>query len=357
MLGVESDLLSIGALAQASGLSISALRFYAGVGVLPPAFVDPQTGYRWYARDQVRPARLVAGLRRVGMPLAGISAVLARQGDRVAVGALLDAHLRRLEDGLDDARRELSRLNALILAEEKMTTSVVVSTMELSAALDAVRFAVGVDPELPVLGGVLFEIEQSAVCLVATDRYRLAVARARTRSDASATGSALVPDEFVGRLRVLLDLGGEARLSIDGGEISATVRERRITQALMGDDFPDYRDLIRARGGRRVVVDVAALRQELLDAVTWPRAWPEGDTYQVSVLVLDGEGRLGVAAEPATAADGQVTVGVNRAFLLEALAAPRQDQLVLELDGPITPLAIRTLDDDRSFSILMPVRL
>ncbi|MEV1147256.1 MerR family transcriptional regulator, partial [Micromonospora sp. NPDC049799] len=67
---------SIGELARASGLTVSALRFYDSAGVLVPALVDPVTGYRWYTDDQVRPARLVAGLRRVGMPVAGIAAAV-----------------------------------------------------------------------------------------------------------------------------------------------------------------------------------------------------------------------------------------------------------------------------------------
>ena len=62
----------IGEMARASGLSVSALRFYDGAGVLVPAEVDPDTGYRRYADDQLRAARLVASLRRVGMPIAEI---------------------------------------------------------------------------------------------------------------------------------------------------------------------------------------------------------------------------------------------------------------------------------------------
>ena len=68
--GVESDMRGIGEMARASGLSVSALRFYDGAGVLVPAEVDPDTGYRRYADDQLRAARLVASLRRVGMPIA-----------------------------------------------------------------------------------------------------------------------------------------------------------------------------------------------------------------------------------------------------------------------------------------------
>ena len=60
----------IGQLARESGLTVSALRFYDGAGVLVPAHVDPQSNYRWYSDDQVVTARLVARLRRVGLTLA-----------------------------------------------------------------------------------------------------------------------------------------------------------------------------------------------------------------------------------------------------------------------------------------------
>ncbi|MEU9647716.1 MerR family transcriptional regulator [Streptomyces sp. NPDC048110] len=65
-------LLTIGAFAKASRLSPKALRLYDELGLLPPAHVDPVTGYRRYAPEQVERARLVAWLRRLGMPLVRI---------------------------------------------------------------------------------------------------------------------------------------------------------------------------------------------------------------------------------------------------------------------------------------------
>ncbi|EHN79692.1 regulatory protein [Streptomyces coelicoflavus ZG0656] len=65
-------LLTIGAFAKASRLSPKALRLYDELGLLPPARVDPVTGYRLYAPDQLERARLVAWLRRLGMPLVRI---------------------------------------------------------------------------------------------------------------------------------------------------------------------------------------------------------------------------------------------------------------------------------------------
>jgi PPM family protein phosphatase len=68
-------LLTIGAFAKASRLSPKALRLYDELGLLPPARVDPATGYRFYAPEQLERAQLVAWLRHLGMPLARIREV------------------------------------------------------------------------------------------------------------------------------------------------------------------------------------------------------------------------------------------------------------------------------------------
>ncbi|MGW2651724.1 protein phosphatase 2C domain-containing protein [Streptomyces sp. NPDC001393] len=69
------ELLTIGSFSKASRLSPKALRLYDELGLLTPARVDPVTGYRLYAPEQLDQARLVAWLRRLGMPLARIRQV------------------------------------------------------------------------------------------------------------------------------------------------------------------------------------------------------------------------------------------------------------------------------------------
>ncbi|ATW49568.1 hypothetical protein CGZ69_18450 [Streptomyces peucetius subsp. caesius ATCC 27952] len=68
-------LLTIGAFARVSRLSAKALRRYDEMGLLRPVRVDPFTGYRYYDEAQSERARLVAWLRRIGMPLARIGEV------------------------------------------------------------------------------------------------------------------------------------------------------------------------------------------------------------------------------------------------------------------------------------------
>lgn len=69
------ELLTIGAFARAARLSPKALRLYDELGLLRPAAVDPASGYRLYSTEQLDHARLVAWMRRLGMPLARIRTV------------------------------------------------------------------------------------------------------------------------------------------------------------------------------------------------------------------------------------------------------------------------------------------
>ncbi|WCN84652.1 MerR family transcriptional regulator [Micromonospora sp. LH3U1] len=87
-------LLTIGAFAQAARLTPKALRLYDQVGVLRPAAVDPESGYRLYDPDQVPLARLVAQLRRIGMPLAMIRTVCGLEP--AAAGAAVTAYWQQV---------------------------------------------------------------------------------------------------------------------------------------------------------------------------------------------------------------------------------------------------------------------
>ncbi|MCD5346391.1 MerR family transcriptional regulator [Agromyces sp. S2-1-8] len=68
--------LGTGEMSRASGLSLKALRIYDASGLLVPADVDPRTGYRRYAPEQVARARTIAMLRRIDLPLAEIGGLL-----------------------------------------------------------------------------------------------------------------------------------------------------------------------------------------------------------------------------------------------------------------------------------------
>ncbi|GIE89025.1 MerR family transcriptional regulator [Actinoplanes regularis] len=102
----STELLSIGEFARRSRLSPRALRLYDGQGILVPAEVDDDTGYRRYRESQLTTARLVMLLRRLDMPLSRVAEVLTVSGSQAAdlVGRYWDEVERRAA-----SQRELAR--------------------------------------------------------------------------------------------------------------------------------------------------------------------------------------------------------------------------------------------------------
>ena len=135
------ELMTIGAFARASRLSIKALRLYDELGLLRPVQVDPVTQYRLYDPAQLEQARLVAWLRRLGMPLARIRTVGALPPARAA--AELAAYWEQAE-AENSARRELA---AFLIGYLSGKDTAMHDAQETLAIRYAVRSDIGLDRE------------------------------------------------------------------------------------------------------------------------------------------------------------------------------------------------------------------
>src|ERR1700684_984958 len=104
------DLMTIGAFAERSRLSPKALRLYDRLGLLPPVRTDPVSGYRFYSEDQVAHARLVALLRRLGMPWAAIADIAAKPPGEAAEA--VGSYWAGVESAMADRRVLVSYIQA-----------------------------------------------------------------------------------------------------------------------------------------------------------------------------------------------------------------------------------------------------
>ena len=89
----RDTLFTIGELARRTGVSARTIRFWSDEGVVPPT-ERSSTGYRLYDAEAVARLDLVRTLRELGLDLATVRDVLARQTSLAAVAA---AHVRALD--------------------------------------------------------------------------------------------------------------------------------------------------------------------------------------------------------------------------------------------------------------------
>ena len=262
------ELLTIGAFARVSRLSPKALRLYDEQGLLCPAHVDPRSGYRLYAPDQLERARLVARLRQLGMPLARIRVVCdAEPPDSAAEVA---EYWREVEDGTRSGKRlatflidHLSRRDSVLIDDDR-------SPFELRCAascdggstrtsnedrafaggrLFAVADGFGADRDVDPASAVAVRALEKLESASADDDPLHALDRAVVEADA-AVGEALVSDvseQLMGRgttLTAVLWSGSGFALANIGdsrcylfrdGELAQLTRDHTVVQTLVED--------------------------------------------------------------------------------------------------------------------------
>ena len=103
----------IGDFSRMTFLSVKALRYCHEVGLLPPAEIDRDTGYRRYQLEQVPMAQVIRRLRELGMSLDDVRGVIETPDVR-ARNAAISAHLRRMEGELEQTRATVRSLRLLL---------------------------------------------------------------------------------------------------------------------------------------------------------------------------------------------------------------------------------------------------
>jgi len=105
---------SISQVAKASGVSARMLRHYDAIGLLTPSSVAAN-GYRWYGRLELLRLQRILVLRRFGLGLAEIGAVLREQTDEVVALrwqlAQLEYYRRRLDQVIATVRETIADLD------------------------------------------------------------------------------------------------------------------------------------------------------------------------------------------------------------------------------------------------------
>ncbi|BCB77701.1 MerR family transcriptional regulator [Phytohabitans flavus] len=319
-------LLTIGAFARASGLTPKALRLYDETGLLPPAAVDPESGYRLYEPAQLDRARLIARLRRIGMPLAEIRDVYRLEP--AAAAEAIGAYWRRVT--VDTAAR--GRLATLLVDDLSGRGS----TMSNLAIRHAVRCETGTardtNEDAAYAGGSLLAVADgmrgpggAAASTAAIDALRplelagapatellTMLADAVAEADRTVREGATADHQPVTTLTAILRAGSRLALVHVGDTRAYLLRGGELVQ--LTQDHTYVRSLVDQ--GRLGLDEVAAHPQRTLLV----RALGAGEHVEADLAL-----RTGLAGDRYLLCSDGLSAYVERAALASALAEPGAD--------------------------------
>ena len=89
--------MTIGEVAKVKQISIKALRYYEKIGILKPAYCDPDTGYRYYKNEQMLAIDMIKFLQILDIPLKNWNQYVEPTGEFDLKGLLRDGQIRAYE--------------------------------------------------------------------------------------------------------------------------------------------------------------------------------------------------------------------------------------------------------------------
>lgn len=152
------ELLTIGAFSRVAGLTLKTLRLYDERGLVPPTYVDPASGYRYYGEAALERARLVARLRELEFSLADIGEMLGELDGAIGLVPFLEAQRTRVAERQRRLARVGKTLERMIAAERRALAAeqAGLETKDVPEQLVAtLRFRGRYDETGPVLGRLM----------------------------------------------------------------------------------------------------------------------------------------------------------------------------------------------------------
>ncbi|MBQ3027669.1 MAG: MerR family transcriptional regulator [Lachnospiraceae bacterium] len=113
-------LLKIGEVADFFQISVKAVRIYEKKGILVPAYIDPDSGYRYYTPDQLHQLAALLELKALGFSLDEIKDVMVGESSKEALYKAMQEKLRNWENLVIMAQ---SKMDAIESISERLVSS------------------------------------------------------------------------------------------------------------------------------------------------------------------------------------------------------------------------------------------
>ena len=235
---------------------------------------------------------------------------------------------------------------------------------KLKSMISGTVFATSTNENKPIQTGSLFDIEDDMLSIVAVDGFRLAMRKQSIKNEnENKTFSFVVPQNTQREVERMLEEKEDAiQVVVSKKHIIFLLEGTTVVSRLLEGDFLNYRGVIPKEYTVSLTAETRALQKsvELVSLVS-----DEKIKSPVRIVAENNVLRLSCSAmqnqsydECPVAGDGQgMEIGFNYRFLLDAVKAVPDEQIVIKLSGPLSPCLLLPEAGDDYLYLVVPVRL
>ena len=243
------------------------------------------------------------------------------------------------------AEFEIPALNASDYPSLPVTGADNTMTMKCGVIREMIEktiYAVSQDDKKPAHTGELFVIEPGSLTVVALDGYRLAI----IQRDVECTRDIriIIPSKTLQELLKIMG-GADEDVKIDANRryVVFTTNGYTIMSRLIEGDFLNYESVIPKDKKTRITVDCRLLRISFTE-------------NKITVRCQTPLGKVVDEFAPVEMTGDPVEIGFNNRYLLDALRYSKCEKMVLEINGPLSPVKILPENGKDFIYLVLPVR-
>ncbi len=246
-----------------------------------------------------------------------------------------------------------------------------INVADLKEMIQQVAFAASTDEARPVLTGVLVEVEEDRIQMVAADGFRLSIRSAGLSESVAEPFKIIVPARALNELaRIAGDKDDVVTIVLPRGrgQVVFRLRDVEITSQLIEGTFPSFDQVIPTRYETRSVIATDMLLKACKQAEIFARE--SSHIARLDIQPGDSEmaGRIEIYAESEETGSNETVVGANIEgamliafnvrYLRDVLEVIRTPSIALETLHAESPGVLRPIGAEDGFlHIIMPMHL
>lgn len=236
----------------------------------------------------------------------------------------------------------------------------------LKKMISQTLFSVSQSDANPVHTGSLFEIENGILNIVSVDSVRLAMRKEKI--NVNENYKFIVPGKTLSEILKLLtrlsleDDEETVKINVSQKHISFCIGGYVIISRLLDGEFLDYKSAIPEAAQTEIIVDTktfieSANRVSII--INEKARNPMKCVFEDNSVKIFCETALGKVNDliEADISGPPVKIGFNNKYIIDALKATECDKIKVQINGPISPMKIVSIEDDSFLFLILPVRL
>ncbi len=249
-----------------------------------------------------------------------------------------------------------------VLPEVKEKFKLNLPTTILNEIIEEVKFSISSEDTQPALTGSLMIIKEDKIEMVSTNTYRLSYSVRKFKTGSEGKIDFILPGNTLRELNNIISDEEEIELLIDSNHVSFEFNQIKIISRLIEGQFPNFEQVIPDKSNTIIKMN----KNEFQMAVKRTSLIARQDS---NVISINTEGnRLNINSLDSDTGQAheeidieikgpEQNINIDAGYLMDVLKILKDEEMEIELIGPLNPLIIKRKDEGGKFIyLIMPVR-